>query len=56
MSAGRTVEGAGCVTWWGFGPARDLLSSGKTRLNTIFRLNTNKPQKEKKKHKTQTKP
>lgn len=49
MSAGRTVEGAGCVTWWGFGPARDLLSSGKTRLNTIFRLNTNKPQKEKKK-------
>lgn len=52
MSAGRTVEGAGCVTWWGFGPARDLLSSGKTRLNT----NTNKPQKEKKKHKTQTKP
>ncbi|XP_067291514.1 dynein axonemal assembly factor 3-like [Pseudorasbora parva] len=30
MSAGRTVEGAGCVTWWGFGPARDLLSSDKT--------------------------
>ncbi|KAG1944344.1 dynein assembly factor 3, axonemal-like [Pimephales promelas] len=27
MSAGRTVEGAGCVTWWGFGPARDLLNS-----------------------------
>ncbi|TRY69636.1 hypothetical protein DNTS_032752, partial [Danionella cerebrum] len=24
---GRTAEGAGCVTWWGFGPARDLLSS-----------------------------
>ncbi|XP_051737433.1 dynein axonemal assembly factor 3-like isoform X1 [Ctenopharyngodon idella] len=30
MSAGRTVEGAGCVTWWGFGPARDLLSSENT--------------------------
>ncbi|KAF4095608.1 dynein axonemal assembly factor 3 [Onychostoma macrolepis] len=27
MSVGRTVEGAGCVTWWGFGPARDLLTS-----------------------------
>ncbi|XP_036447377.1 dynein assembly factor 3, axonemal [Colossoma macropomum] len=31
MSAGRTVEGAGCVTWWGFGPARDLLSAGAVR-------------------------
>ncbi|XP_048010646.1 dynein axonemal assembly factor 3-like [Megalobrama amblycephala] len=30
MSAGRTVEGAGCVTWWGFGPARDLLNSENT--------------------------
>ncbi|XP_057178267.1 dynein axonemal assembly factor 3-like isoform X1 [Triplophysa rosa] len=27
MSAARTVEGAGRVTWWGFGPARALLSS-----------------------------
>ncbi|KAF5903976.1 dynein assembly factor 3, axonemal, partial [Clarias magur] len=27
MSAGRTLEGAGCVTWWGFGPARDLLET-----------------------------
>ncbi|XDV47895.1 hypothetical protein PO909_017437, partial [Leuciscus waleckii] len=26
----RTVEGAGCVTWWGFGPARDLLNSENT--------------------------
>ncbi|XP_043082250.1 dynein axonemal assembly factor 3-like [Puntigrus tetrazona] len=35
MSAGQTVEGAGCVTWWGFGPARDLLSSdpGRERLH-----------------------
>ncbi|XDV47899.1 hypothetical protein PO909_017441 [Leuciscus waleckii] len=30
MSVGRTVEGAGCVTWWGFGPARDLLNSENT--------------------------
>ncbi|XP_053722632.1 dynein axonemal assembly factor 3-like isoform X3 [Synchiropus splendidus] len=28
MSAGRATEGAGCVTWWGFSPARDLLRSG----------------------------
>ncbi|XP_066538492.1 dynein axonemal assembly factor 3 [Hoplias malabaricus] len=31
MSAGRSLEGAGCVTWWGFGPARDLLSAGGER-------------------------
>ncbi|MCJ8728387.1 hypothetical protein PDJAM_G00004050 [Pangasius djambal] len=31
MSAGRTLEGAGCVTWWGFGPARDLLEMGVPR-------------------------
>ncbi|KAG9349963.1 hypothetical protein JZ751_026316, partial [Albula glossodonta] len=28
MCAGKTIEGAGCVTWWGFGPALDLLSAG----------------------------
>ncbi|KAF7708037.1 dynein axonemal assembly factor 3-like [Silurus meridionalis] len=27
MSTGRILEGAGCVTWWGFGPARDLLET-----------------------------
>ncbi|KAM9488938.1 dynein axonemal assembly factor 3 [Clarias gariepinus] len=27
MSAGCTLEGAGCVTWWGFGPARNLLET-----------------------------
>ncbi|XP_028423263.1 dynein assembly factor 3, axonemal isoform X1 [Perca flavescens] len=32
MSAGRASEGAGCVTWWGFSPARDLLSTGPVRL------------------------
>ncbi|XP_017347855.1 dynein axonemal assembly factor 3 [Ictalurus punctatus] len=31
MSTGRTLEGAGCVTWWGFGPARDLLEAGMPR-------------------------
>ncbi|XP_071763452.2 dynein axonemal assembly factor 3 [Centroberyx gerrardi] len=31
MSAGRTFEGAGCITWWGFSPARDLLSTGPVR-------------------------
>ncbi|KAF4087554.1 hypothetical protein AMELA_G00071920 [Ameiurus melas] len=31
MSTGRTLEGAGCVTWWGFGPARDLLEAGVPR-------------------------
>ncbi|XP_015249754.1 PREDICTED: dynein assembly factor 3, axonemal-like isoform X2 [Cyprinodon variegatus] len=28
MSAGRVSEGAGCITWWGFSPARNLLSFG----------------------------
>ncbi|XP_026875498.2 dynein assembly factor 3, axonemal [Electrophorus electricus] len=31
MSAGRIMEGAGCVTWWGFGPARDVLGAGTVR-------------------------
>ncbi|KAM9336464.1 dynein axonemal assembly factor 3 [Symphorus nematophorus] len=31
MSAGRVSEGAGCITWWGFSPARDLLSTGPVR-------------------------
>ncbi|XP_029978478.1 dynein assembly factor 3, axonemal [Sphaeramia orbicularis] len=31
MSAGRPSEGAGCITWWGFSPARDLLSTGPVR-------------------------
>ncbi|XP_073345879.1 dynein axonemal assembly factor 3-like isoform X1 [Pagrus major] len=31
MSAGRLSEAAGCVTWWGFSPARDLLSPGPAR-------------------------
>ncbi|XP_051273481.1 dynein axonemal assembly factor 3-like [Dicentrarchus labrax] len=31
MSAGRASEGAGCITWWGFSPARDLLSTGPVR-------------------------
>ncbi|KAI4876443.1 hypothetical protein NFI96_010328 [Prochilodus magdalenae] len=31
MSACRTVEGAGCITWWGFGPARDVLSADVVR-------------------------
>nr|XP_046233594.1 dynein axonemal assembly factor 3-like isoform X1 [Scatophagus argus]XP_046233595.1 dynein axonemal assembly factor 3-like isoform X1 [Scatophagus argus]XP_046233596.1 dynein axonemal assembly factor 3-like isoform X1 [Scatophagus argus]XP_046233597.1 dynein axonemal assembly factor 3-like isoform X1 [Scatophagus argus]XP_046233598.1 dynein axonemal assembly factor 3-like isoform X1 [Scatophagus argus] len=31
MSAGRVFEGVGCVTWWGFSPARDLLSMGPVR-------------------------
>ncbi|XP_076826599.1 dynein axonemal assembly factor 3 [Brachyhypopomus gauderio] len=31
MNAGRTLEGAGCVTWWGFGPARDVVGAGATR-------------------------
>ncbi|XP_006805807.1 dynein assembly factor 3, axonemal-like [Neolamprologus brichardi] len=31
MSAGRTSEGAGCITWWGFSPARDLLHIGPKR-------------------------
>lgn len=32
MSAGRLSEGVGYVTWWGFSPARDLLSLGKKTL------------------------
>ncbi|XP_030610519.1 dynein assembly factor 3, axonemal [Archocentrus centrarchus] len=31
MSAGRAAEGAGCITWWGFSPARDLLHIGPER-------------------------
>ncbi|KAK3571777.1 hypothetical protein QTP86_018706, partial [Hemibagrus guttatus] len=31
MSSGQTLEGAGCVTWWGFGPARDLLETGRSQ-------------------------
>ncbi|KAM3592636.1 uncharacterized protein V6R79_022597 [Siganus canaliculatus] len=31
MSSGRVSEGAGCITWWGFSPARDLLSMGPSR-------------------------
>nr|XP_020461979.1 dynein assembly factor 3, axonemal isoform X2 [Monopterus albus] len=31
MSAGRASEGAGCITWWGFSPARDLLTMGPVR-------------------------
>ncbi|TNN54299.1 Dynein assembly factor 3, axonemal [Liparis tanakae] len=31
MSGGRVSEGAGCVTWWGYSPARDLLSLGERR-------------------------
>ena len=29
MSGGRAAEGAGCVTWWGLSPARDLLATGE---------------------------
>ncbi|KAM7381745.1 hypothetical protein PAMA_012540 [Pampus argenteus] len=31
MSSGRASEGAGCITFWGFSPARDLLSTGSER-------------------------
>ncbi|KAL3051372.1 hypothetical protein OYC64_001596 [Pagothenia borchgrevinki] len=31
MSAGRASEGAGCITWWGFSPARDLLKTGPVK-------------------------
>ncbi|XP_072229937.1 dynein axonemal assembly factor 3-like [Leuresthes tenuis] len=31
MSAGRASEGAGCIAWWGFSPARDLHSMGPMR-------------------------
>uniref|UniRef100_H3DCK0 Dynein axonemal assembly factor 3 n=1 Tax=Tetraodon nigroviridis TaxID=99883 RepID=H3DCK0_TETNG len=30
MSAGRLVEGPGCITWWGFSPACDLMDMEKT--------------------------
>ncbi|XP_063077907.1 dynein axonemal assembly factor 3-like [Engraulis encrasicolus] len=33
MSAGRHMEGAGCVTWWGFSPAVDLLNAGPDGLH-----------------------
>ncbi|KAI1896302.1 hypothetical protein AGOR_G00093390 [Albula goreensis] len=33
MCAGKTIEGAGCVTWWGFSPALDLLSAGLQKQN-----------------------
>ncbi|XP_072568766.1 dynein axonemal assembly factor 3 isoform X1 [Paramormyrops kingsleyae] len=40
MCAGRTLEGAGCVTWWGFSPALDLVSIGavrqKGRVNVLL--------------------
>ncbi|XP_051969418.1 dynein axonemal assembly factor 3-like [Xyrauchen texanus] len=39
MNAGRTAEGAGCVTWWGFGPARDLLNSDIHTLRSRGELN-----------------
>lgn len=32
MSAGQLSEGLGCITWWGFSPARDLLSMGKNPM------------------------
>uniref|UniRef100_A0A8C9WMW5 Dynein axonemal assembly factor 3 n=1 Tax=Scleropages formosus TaxID=113540 RepID=A0A8C9WMW5_SCLFO len=35
MCAGRTMEGAGCVTWWGFSPALDLLSSGGSQEGDV---------------------
>ncbi|XP_054454371.1 dynein axonemal assembly factor 3-like [Anoplopoma fimbria] len=38
MSAGQVSEGAGCVTWWGFSPARDLLSAGPVRLEGDFNV------------------
>ncbi|KAG7227810.1 hypothetical protein INR49_013604 [Caranx melampygus] len=31
MSAGRASEGAGCITWWGFSPALDLLRTGPVK-------------------------
>ncbi|XP_056593854.1 dynein axonemal assembly factor 3-like [Triplophysa dalaica] len=39
MSARRSVDGAGCVTWWGFGPARDLLSSDVHTVRSDGELN-----------------
>ncbi|XP_056222504.1 dynein axonemal assembly factor 3-like [Seriola aureovittata] len=31
MSAGRASEGPGCISWWGFSPALDLLRTGPVR-------------------------
>ncbi|KAK5620824.1 hypothetical protein CRENBAI_018224 [Crenichthys baileyi] len=31
MSAGRVSEGPGCITWWGFSPARNLLRLGPVK-------------------------
>uniref|UniRef100_A0A3B3XUD8 Dynein axonemal assembly factor 3 n=1 Tax=Poecilia mexicana TaxID=48701 RepID=A0A3B3XUD8_9TELE len=37
MSAGRVSEGAGWVSWWGFSPARNLLSLGeKLQMNVLL--------------------
>ncbi|CAL9699040.1 unnamed protein product [Knipowitschia caucasica] len=40
MSAGRPSEGAGCMSWWGFSPARDLRSFGpvlnKKEVNVLL--------------------
>uniref|UniRef100_A0A8C2WEZ7 Dynein axonemal assembly factor 3 n=1 Tax=Cyclopterus lumpus TaxID=8103 RepID=A0A8C2WEZ7_CYCLU len=36
MSGKRVSEGAGCITWWGFSPARDLLSP--VRLEEDFNV------------------
>ncbi|XP_034414003.1 dynein assembly factor 3, axonemal-like [Cyclopterus lumpus] len=38
MSGKRVSEGAGCITWWGFSPARDLLSLGPVRLEEDFNV------------------
>ncbi|XP_061765351.1 dynein axonemal assembly factor 3-like [Nerophis ophidion] len=38
MSAGRPSEGAGCVTWWGFSPARDLVNTGPVRRDREVNL------------------
>ncbi|XP_011603871.2 dynein assembly factor 3, axonemal [Takifugu rubripes] len=31
MSAGQISEGPGCITWWGFSPACDLMDMGEER-------------------------
>uniref|UniRef100_A0A3B5KUW5 Dynein axonemal assembly factor 3 n=1 Tax=Xiphophorus couchianus TaxID=32473 RepID=A0A3B5KUW5_9TELE len=37
MSAGRVCEGAGWFSWWGFSPARNLLSLGeKLQMNVLL--------------------
>ncbi|KAM9425866.1 dynein axonemal assembly factor 3 [Pholidichthys leucotaenia] len=38
MSAGRPSEGAGYVNWWGFSPARDLLTVGPERKEGDFNV------------------